>query len=371
MLPGPRVAAPMCWKWPRGRRTSNAGSGTHSLWPTRVLRPPRQNADVRTSCQSLGGWVALVSGDPAGAERRLDDALRATPAGAGGLARSWMAWLRVAQGRADEALAMARTAQGQGLGLEAYRFPNAYALMAASMAYATLGQADDAFRTIEALEADVERMGMARWVPRPLNLRGWITRNLGQPERADDLNQSALAAAQGQGMAEPLANALLDLAAGRLMDDDLDEVSRYLHRANELAKTEHAFRWRQQLRARLLQARCDLARGDTASASEQAASLARVAFDLGVPRYGVQAGLVHAVAEARAGRTVDRNEVDRLLHRLKDVAGLEAWWITADIARVFDEPKWDALARARVAELMARAGPHARSLEAAARRRLD
>jgi tetratricopeptide (TPR) repeat protein len=330
--------------------------------------------EIRRGCRSLGGWVALVSGDPRGAERRLEDAIGVAPAGNGGLTHSWMAWLRVNQGRAVEALALARPDEldpDSSHGLDAYRFPNAYALMAAAMAYATLGQPDEALRTIAELDADITRMGAQRWVPRPMNLRGWVTRNLGEFEQADEMNHAAIEASQSPGMVEPLANAVLDLASGRLLRGDIDRARTYVQESRELAATEHAFRWRHQLRTRLLGARCDLAADDAAKAADDATALAHAARDLGVPRYEVQANLVRAIAEQRMGVGVDRAEVDRLLGQLDNLAGLEAWWITAETAQAFNEPKWDALARARVAALVTRADSYAGSLERAAQRVLD
>jgi hypothetical protein len=63
-------------------------------------------------------------------------------------------------------------------------------------------------------------------------------------------------------------------------------------------------------------------------------------------------------------------EVDKLLSRLGSVAGLEAWWITAEVAQAFDVQRWTDLARDRVAELRARAGVHVDSLDSFAARRL-
>src|SRR4029077_14466489 len=103
------------------------------------------------------------------------------------------------------------------------------------------------------------RMGAQRWVPRPMNLRSWLARNLGEFEQADELNQAAMAASQGPGMVEPLANAVLYLASGHLLRGDIDRARASVHEAHELGATEHAFRWRHQLRTRLLGARCDLA----------------------------------------------------------------------------------------------------------------
>jgi hypothetical protein len=203
-----------------------------------------------------------------------------------------------------------------------------------------------------------------------MNLKGWLARNLGEFEQADEWNQAAIAASQGPGMVEPLANAVLDLASGCLLRGDIDRARARVQEGRELGASEHAFRWRHQLRTRLLGARCDLATDDAATAAEEATALAQAARDLGVPRYEVQANLVRTMAEERIGVRVDRAEVDRLLAQLDDLAGLEAWWITAETARVFREPTWEALARARVAALVKRAGPYAGSLERAARRAL-
>jgi hypothetical protein len=64
-------------------------------------------------------------------------------------------------------------------------------------------------------------------------------------------------------------------------------------------------------------------------------------------------------------------EVEQLLSRLGGVAGLEAWWITAEVAQAFDVHRWTELARKRVAELRSHAGNHVGSLDHLALQRLD
>ena len=180
--------------------------------------------------------------------------------GRGRLAETWLGWLRTYQSRSEETLTLVRPEPGTGLAT--YRFPNAYAQMAATMALATLGRVDEAMATLDTLSSDVARMGAQRWTARPVNLRGWIVRNLGGFSEADELNRAAIEAARPLGMAEPLANALLDLAAGRLLVDDLDGAAALLDEADHVGSVQHAFRWRHQLRGRLLRARLDLAAGD-------------------------------------------------------------------------------------------------------------
>jgi tetratricopeptide (TPR) repeat protein len=326
------------------------------------------DVDLRTSCLALGGWVSLVSGDLGGAADRLEGAAGAAPAASGRMVDAWLAWLRVNQGRPAETLRLVQ--QHDGEGLAAYRFTNAYALMAATMALGMLGRAEEALARLDALDADVARMGAARWTARPLNLRGWILRNLGERTAADELNQKALEAARPQGLTEPLAHALLDLASGRLLTDDLDAAGQLLDEATALAEIEHAFRWRHQLRSRLVRARLDLALGDAEAALTGAESLAADAAALGAPRYHVQARLVGATAAHRAGGVVDLDEVGRLLLRLDEVAGLEAWWITGEMAAAFGVDEWEDLARRRVGELRTRAGGYTGALEREATRRL-
>ena len=212
------------------------------------------------------------------------------------------------------------------------------------------------------------RWARERWTARPLNLRGWIVRNLGGFSEADELNRAAIEAARPLGMAEPLANGLLDLAGGRMLVDDLDGAGALLDEADEVGAVQHAFRWRHQLRGRLLRARLDLAKGATEQALSAAEHLAAEAASLGVPRYEVQARLVEAVARYEAMGGADLDQVDRLLSRLGQVAGLEGWWITAGVAHTFRVDAWGDLAQRRVGALSKVAGRHASALERWARR---
>jgi tetratricopeptide (TPR) repeat protein len=310
----------------------------------------------------------LAAGDLHSAESRLEEAVGEAPEASGRLAEAWLAWLRMNQGRPEETLRLVRPAGGTGLA--AYRFPNAYAQMAATMALAMLGRADQALATLDSLEADVARMGADRWTPRPLNLRGWIIGNLGEVGEAEALHHEAIEMARARGLAEPLANGLLDLACGRLMTGEIDSARALIDEATALGEVEHAFRWRHLMRGRLLRARLDLTTGDYDRALEKGGSLAADAANLGAPRYEVQARLTAAMAAQRTGAAVDLDQVGSLLLRLGALAGLEAWWITAETARVFKVDAWHGLAEARVASLSQRAARYSASLQTAADRRL-
>jgi DNA-binding SARP family transcriptional activator len=325
--------------------------------------------EVRTSCLALGGWVSLAAGDLHGAEARLVGALDGSPRAGSGMAGAWMAWLRMNQGRPRETLRL--VGQPAGRGLAAYRFPNAYGGMVATMALAMLGRPDEALVALDALAADVADMHAERWTPRPLNLRGWIVRNLGALEEADDLNRAAIEAARARGLDEPWANGLLDLASGRLVAGDVDGAGALLQEASPFAEVEHAFRWRHQLRARLLQAALDRATGAFEAARAGATALATDAEELGAPRYVVQARLEAAMATHQQGGSIDIESVELLLAQLDEVAGLEAWRITAAAATAFDVAAWRAQAGRRVAALQRRSGPYGEALGRAASRVLD
>ena len=324
--------------------------------------------DLRTACLALGGWVALASGDLTGAEARLESALGVAPETSGRLAESWMAWLRMNQGRPEESLRLAHHAPGKGLA--AYRFPNAYGLMATVTGLATLGRADEALATIDLLESEVRRMGASRWVPRPLNLRGWVTRNLGEPTEADELNHEALEAARAADLAEPWAHALLDLAAGRLLQGEWDAAATFLDQATGCSRMITRSAGATNFAA---------VSSGPVSTWPGATRRRRVSPPkdwspmpprAGSPATGCRRSWWPPPRRARAAGPSISHGVDRLLGELDQVAGLESWWITADVAQAFGVDEWEQLARRRVVALQAHAGRYAASLERAAARRL-
>lgn len=155
------------------------------------------------------------------------------------------------------------------------------------------------------------------------------------------------------------------------MAGDLGAAEDLLAEADPLSDVEHAFRWRHQLRGRLLRARLDLATGQCDSANAGAAALADEAATLGAPRYEVQAKLVELMAQHRQGVDTDLEAVEHLVHLLDKVAGLESWWITAELANEFGVNAWRDLARARASALATRSGHYRPAFERAVARRLD
>ena len=300
-------------------------------------------------------------------EERLEEAIRVAPPGRSLQAESWLAWLRVSQGQPEDTVGLVHVSDGTGLA--AYRYPNAYALMASTMAHAMLGRPDRALASLKLLDSDIERMDATRWGPRSRNLRGWIARNLGEAAQADEYNTEAVEISQQNGLAEPLAHGLLDLAAGRLMVADATGAADLLAQAQLLEQQGHAFKWRHRLRRRLLETRLQLERERYEAALTDALALAEDAAELGATRHALQARLLHAVAAHRLGQSPDFGRTEALLGALPRLAGVESWWLTAEVAAEFDVAEWRALAATRVRDLLAVAGPYEGSLRRAAAQR--
>jgi DNA-binding SARP family transcriptional activator len=333
-----------------------------------------EDPDIRASCLSLGGYVRMMSGDLQGAEARLEQAAALAEGPAAVVAAAFMGALRVYQGRARDGLELLRPATLPGapnpalFGFRA-RAQTAYAL-------ALLGRAGEALVAFDDLGADVERRGVDRYVSMVGNFRGWILRSLGACSEADETNQRALEMAASRTederyRIEPMAHSLLDLAEGRLRAGELDAARAYLARVEPLQQVAHALRWRHQLRARLLDGRLALEGGAFEAAEAAAAAVAEDAGRLGVDRYVAAAHLLEARARAAAGETLDLTALGAVLEALPRLAGLEAWWLTAELGAAAGVDAWWALAEQRAADLAKEAGPHAETLRRYAAARLE
>ena len=85
--------------------------------------------------------------------------------------------------------------------------------------------------------------------------------------------------------------------------------------------------------------------------------MARAAETLGVARYATVARLIVARARRRMGEPVDLDAVARDVNALDADVGIDAWWVTAEVARDFDVPAWRDRALVRAAALARAAGP--------------
>jgi tetratricopeptide (TPR) repeat protein len=285
------------------------------------------------------------------------------------LSSMWLGALRVHQGRPDEALELLSPATRPGPSL-GHPFATVYAHLARCHALALRGRAADALAAFDVAGVEIDRQQAHRFAGRTENYRAWVLRNLGAGEEADELNRRALEGAGRDGYAEATAHALVDLAESALARERLEEAAALVERVGGL-DTEFVNRWRAELRARLLGARLALAHGAFDEASALATAVGEDARGLAVPRYVVLARLVLARCRFAAGEPEDLDEVGRLLERLDEVAGLEAWWLAAEVAAAAGVDRWRATAERHLAAVLGAAGPHADLLSRSAGNRLE
>ena len=343
--------------FPRARSLADDGA--------RLADDPR----VRAGCLALAGRLCHSRGDVVGADRRLSQAVELAHGAMAPLSSMWLGALRVHQSRHDEALDLLSAAARPGLSL-GHPFAIVYAHLARGHALALKGCASDALTAFDAASAEIEHQQAYRFQGRPENYRAWVLRNLGADHEADELNGRALEAAGQGGYAEASAHALLDLAESHLGHGAPEEAAALVDRMGSLG-TVFVNRWRAELRARLLSARLALAHGSFEEASALAAAVGEDAGALSSPRYVVLSRLVQARSRLAAGEPEDLDTVGRLLDRLGEVAGLEAWWIAAEVATETGVEAWGVTAERHLATLVRSAGPYADLLSRRAGTRLE
>jgi hypothetical protein len=310
------------------------------------------DADTRASCLLVVALAERGLGDLPGADGRLAEVVEIVGPDRPGV-RGWTGVLRVHQGRPDEGLALLEPAVDTEADI-VHGFWVEHVLQMAAHAHAMVGNPTRALALLDRFVDESRRRGSdTRYRGLAENYRAWILTSLGDPS-APELNEQARAVAT---MPEMVVQATLDLAAGCYQRGDLsgaaDLAAGALHGS---VPTSFSNRWRCEQRAALLQAQVALAAGDAAAAHERASALHTEVAGRGDRRYQALAALVDLRARHRLGHAVDRNEVDRLLQRLPSVAGMEAWWLTAETAATFATDRWWSLADEHLSTLAARAG---------------
>ena len=284
----------------------------------------------------------------------------------------WLGVLRVHQGRVDEALDLLEPAVGSEIDT-VHGFWVEHVLQMSAHAHALQGRPVRALALIDRYRREmVARGSETRYRGGDDNYRAWILDNLGQPEAADLTARAVEVAA----MPEISAQARLDEAARRLTEGDLAGAADSLARAEAIwSQTDFYNQWRCQVRATLIHGRLHLAAGQAVEALDLAQHAHRDSLARGERRYTLLSALLAARARHRLGGAtapdLDLDQVDHDLRVLGQVAGLEAWWMTAELAAEMDQPRWWRLAEQRVTDLGSQAGERSDSFVAHASRRLD
>jgi tetratricopeptide (TPR) repeat protein len=326
------------------------------------------DANVRASCLTVSGWARTSRGELPAAQAQLEQAHAMATGPARTMAAAWLGAVRIFQGDTGAGLSLLGPLVTMGIG-SWHSQPLTYAHMLRSMAFGYEGRPLEALRAVDEFEAETDRTGSSRFGGRAANIRGWILRGLGESALADESNQQALEVADAGRFIEPLSHAHLDLAAGALAAGRIDETVEHLDAVDAVQHLPHSLRWRHRLRARLLRARVAMSDGAWDVAEAEASGAVEAATELHAVRQLALAEVLVAEIRFRRGDAVDHAAVEGVLERLPRLAGLEAWWITADLADAANVDAWRTMAQRRAVDLASRAGPHRAAVEAAAARR--
>lgn len=314
-----------------------------------------QGPALRASCLSVAGRVRHASGDLAGAEPLLQEAVLLADGPARAVPTVWLGVLRSHQSRPREALELLRQITRVEAGAERTT-ELLHALLFTAHAHALQCQPLEALDALHRYDFELDRRHVPRFLGRASNFRGWVLRALGQWDRADDANREAADQLASVDFPETLIASSLDLASSSLLRNDATDAAEQLRRAGAMLTTQLTFGWRLDLRLRLERARLALLVDEPINAVEAAARVARDASQLGVERYATVARLVEARARVRLGETPDFGAIERDLDALDVAVGIDSWWVTAEVARDFSMPAWRDRALTRAALLARSAG---------------
>jgi DNA-binding SARP family transcriptional activator len=314
------------------------------------------DADARAACAALAGRIRHSRGELAAAQDELAGAVAAAPNGRDGMPRVWLAALRVHQGRPAEALDLTEQALVDPAGIR-HPFAIGHGHFARWYALGMLGRPVDALAALDAAERsrDADTPALQRMIPVLHNMRGWVLRGVGQLAAADEQHAAALAWNQFPGLAEPHAQACLDLVESAVLAGDADDARVRLARAQLQPEGGGTMVWHQRERHGLLTARIALLERRFPDAEEAAAGVLQSA-GRGSQRHELAARVL--LVCSRAGDPADPADVERVLDALERVAGMEAWRYTALAARHLGVPRWADRAERQVAALAGGAGEH-------------
>ena len=326
---------------------------------------------LRASCLALAGRCRHSRGDLAGAAARLEESVRVAPPEVRPMGQIWLAGVRLHQGAPAETDELAAAALVDP-GAISHPFAPLHARFARACALGLLGRPLDALEELARMEAAADEAGAPgrRFEAVTANVRGWVLRAVGRFEEADECNVAAADLPAEPMHDEPRYVGHLDLVETRLMLGDAGGASALLDAIADIDRWDGTMAWRQQGRHRLARARVALLEGDAATATDLAIAVATEAEAAGSRRYAVFGRLVAARATAVRGEAVDLDAVAADLRALDDVAGLEGWWVTAEVAAACRVDAWWHDAERRAGALAAVAGEHEAPLRDAVAARL-
>jgi tetratricopeptide (TPR) repeat protein len=286
----------------------------------------------RVQGQVIRARALHAIGDVAGADDLMDRAMAACRKQRLRQPTSVYAFLKVHMGEAGLAISAFEASPHVAVDAVSTIYTPVHAYLAHGYALATCGRGGEALAVLERASAEGRRRGLTRYASLGVNISAWVLRNIGDVSRALECNQAALEGARESVYRELEVYALLDPCDDAIAERDVAAASRAIDSAHAIMQDTYAYRWRHELRVDLLEGRIALLRGDSEGALTLAERLIASATDRYAPRYA-QLGEVLRL-QGRAALEAEPPAAESLAElssSLSAVAGVEAWWVMAEL----------------------------------------
>jgi DNA-binding SARP family transcriptional activator len=271
-------------------------------------------------------------GDVAGADEVMDRAMADCRTHRLRPPTSVYAFLKVHMGEAGLAISAIEASPSAAIDAGSTIYTPVHAYLAHGYALATCGRAGESLGVLERATAEGTRRGLTRYAALGVNMGAWVLRNVGEVARAREANAAALEGAHELAYRELEVYALLDPCDDAIAAGDATAASNAVDAARELMEEMYAYRWRHELRVDLLEGRIALLRGDADAALQLAGRLIASATDRYAPRYTQLGEVLRLQALARLDAAPPpADALAELSSSLSAVAGVEAWWVMADL----------------------------------------
>ena len=273
-----------------------------------------------------------AAGDLAGADALLEQAMATCRQHRLRAPTSVYAFLKVQMGEAELAISAIEASPYAALDAMSTIYTPVHGYLAHGYALATSGRAAEALLVLDRAASEGRRRGLTRYASLGVNFGAWVLRNVGDIARAREGNEAALEGARESVYRDLEVYALIDPCDDAIADHDVAAATRTLQVASALMQDVYGYRWRHELRVHLLGGRIALMRGSADLALSLAEQLIETATDRYAPRYA-QLGEVlrlqaHAAMEAEPPSA---DALAELSSSLSALAGVEAWWVMAEL----------------------------------------
>ena len=271
------------------------------------------------------------------------------------------AFLKVHMGEAGLAISAIDSSPYAALDAVSTIYTPVHGYLAHGYGLATCGRGGEALDVLERASAEGRRRGLTRYAALSVNMAAWVRRNIGDVAQARDSNASALEAARESVYRELEVYALLDPCDDAIAERDIAAALRAIGAARTLMQDTYAYRWRNELRVNLLEGRIALLNEDPEGALALAERLIAAANDRYAPRYTQLGAVLHLQACAALGdEPPAADALVELSSSLSAVAGVEAWWVMAELGAALGSDVCFELAATHRDQLAAHLDPVAR-----------